>query len=101
MRGRWANSSAYARFRPLSSGFRRGTGKSALVRLRRQEDGTVEVRSCAVKNRAVSNRNCVAAMRGGEQRNENDQSVTQTVLKDGRRELDSVGKVGRAFEQLA
>jgi hypothetical protein len=36
----------------------------------------VEVRSCAVKNRAVSNRNCVAAMRGGEQRNENDQSVT-------------------------
>jgi len=33
------------------------------VRLRRQEDGAVEVRSCAVKNRAVSNRNCVAAMR--------------------------------------
>lgn len=51
--------------------------RPALVRLRRQEDGAVEVRSCAVKNRAVSNRNCVAAMRGGEQRNENDQSVTQ------------------------
>jgi hypothetical protein len=46
------------------------------VRLRRQEDGAVKVRFCAVKSRAVSNRNCVAAMRGGEQRNENDQSVT-------------------------
>jgi hypothetical protein len=31
------------------------------------------------KSRAVSNRNCVAAMRGGEQRNENDQSVTQAA----------------------
>jgi hypothetical protein len=50
-----------------------------LVRLRRQQNRAVEVRSCAVKNRAVSNRNCVAAMRGGEQRNENDQSVTQAA----------------------
>lgn len=50
---------------------------AALVRLRRQPDRAVQVRSCAVKNRAVSNRNCVAARRGGEQRNENDQSVTQ------------------------
>ena len=52
---------------------------SALVRLRRREDGAVEVRSCAAKSRAVSNRNCVVATRGGEQRDENDQSVTQTV----------------------
>ncbi len=49
----------------------------------------------AVKNRAVSNRTCVAAMRGGEQRNENDQSVTQTARRGRRRELDSVGGRGR------
>ena len=72
-----------------------------LVRLRRREDGAVKVRSCAAKSRAVSNRNCVVATRGGEQRNENDQSVTQTVHKGGRRELDSVGVDGRAFERLA
>jgi hypothetical protein len=71
---------------------------SALVRLRRQGDRAVEVRFCAVKNRAVSNRNCVAAMRGGEQRKENDQSVTQTLDKS-RRELDSVGVDGRVFER--
>ena len=65
------------------------------MRLRRQADGAVEVRFCAVKNRAVSNRNCVAVMRGGEQRNENDQSVTQVVRMDRRSELDSVGVVGR------
>jgi hypothetical protein len=65
------------------------------VRLRRRWDGAVEVGFCAVKNRAVSNRNCVAAMRGGEQRGENDQSVTQAVPEDGRRELDSVGVGGR------
>ena len=39
--------------------------------------------------------NCDAAMRGGEQRNEKDQSVTQLVRMDRRRELDSVGVVGR------
>ena len=50
-----------------------------LVRLRERGDRAVEVRFCAVKSRAVSNRNCVAAMRGGEQRNENDQSVTQAA----------------------
>ena len=55
----------------------------------------MEVRFCAVRNRAVSNRNCVAAMRGGEQRNENDQSVTQVVQRGRRRELDSVGVDGR------
>ena len=33
-------------------------------------------------------------MRGGEQRNENDQSVTQTTRVGRRRELDSVGVVG-------
>ena len=46
---------------------------SARVRLGWRWDGAVEVRLCAVKNRAVSNRNCVVATRGGEQRNENDQ----------------------------
>ena len=76
-------------------------GKSPLVRLRRRGDRAVEVRSCAVKNCAVSNRNCVAVMRGGEQRNENDQSVTQTARVGRRRELDSVGVDGRAFERKA
>ena len=38
-------------------------------------------------------------MRGGEQRGENDQSVTQTVRQDGRRELDSVGVGGRVFDR--
>jgi hypothetical protein len=66
-----------------------------LVRLRRREDRTVEVRSCAVKNRAVSNRNRVAVRRGGKQRNENDQSVTQEVRRDRHCELDSVGVAGR------
>jgi len=73
----------------------------ALVRLRRREARAVEVRSCAVMSRAVSNRNCVAVRRGGEHRNENDQSVTQTVWVGGRRELDSVGVDGRAFERRA
>ena len=72
--------------------------KSALVRLRWREDRAVEVRLCVVKNRAVSDRNCVAATRVGEQRNENDQSVTQVARVGGRRELDSVGVAGRAFE---
>ena len=72
--------------------------KSALVRLRWREDRAVEVRLCVVKNRAVSDRNCVAATRGGEQRNENDQSVTQVARVGGRRELDSVGVVGRVCE---
>jgi hypothetical protein len=67
----------------------------ALVRLRRREDRAAEVRSCAVKSRAVSNRHCVVATRGGEQRNENDQSVTQACHVVSRRELDSVGVAGR------
>ena len=75
-----------------------GDGPSPLVRLRRREDGAVEVRSCAVKSRAVSNRNCVVATRGGEHRNENDQSVTQVAQAGRHRELDSVGVDGRAFE---
>src|ERR1035438_7661627 len=74
---------------------RPGTG--ALVRLRGQWDRAVKVRFCAVKSCAVSNRNCIAAMRGGEQRNENDQSVTQVVPEDSRGELDSVGVDGRVF----
>jgi len=65
------------------------------VRLRRREEGAVEVRFCAVKSRAVSNRNCVAERRGGEQRNENDQSVTRVVRRDSHSELDSVGVAGR------
>ena len=59
----------------------------------------MEVRFCAVKSRAVSNRNCVAAMRGGEQRNENDQSVTQAARVGRRRELDTVGVGGRVCER--
>ena len=50
----------------------------------------------AVKNREVSNRNCVVATRGGKQRNENGQSVTTTACNGGQRELDSVGVGGRA-----
>ena len=72
------------------------TKMSALVRLGWRWDGAVEVRLCAVKNRAVSNRNCVLATRGGEPQNENDQSVTQIARVGGRRELDSVGVAGRA-----
>jgi hypothetical protein len=56
----------------------------------------VEVGSCAVKNRAESNRNCVAARRGGEPRNENDQSETQDSPEVVRRELDSAGVAGLA-----
>ena len=67
------------------------------MRLRRREDGAVRVRFCAEKNRAVSNRHCVAVRRGGEQRNENDQSVTQGGQEAVRRELDSVGVNGRVF----
>ena len=55
------------------------TGMSALVRLRGRWARAVQVRSRAVKHRAVSNRNCVVATRGGEQRNEHDQSVTQVA----------------------
>ena len=73
---------------------------TALVRLRRRVDKAVRVRFCAVKNRAVSNRNCVAVRRGGEPRNENDQSVTQTVRMGSRGELDSVGVGGRVCERL-
>jgi hypothetical protein len=80
---------------------RKAGKKPALVRLSRRWDGAVEVGFCAVKSRAVSNRNCVAVRRGGEQRNENDQSVTQTAQAGGRGELDSVGVDGRAFERVA
>ena len=90
---------AHGCFLPVLRKWTRKAGcKPALVRLRRRGDRTVGVRFCAVKSRAVSNRNCVAAMRGGEQRGENDQSVTQTVRADGCRELDSVGEVGRVCE---
>ena len=82
--------------RPLPCVPERGrSGGSSLVRLRGRRDRAVEVRLCAVKSRAVSKRNCVGAIRGGEQRNENDQSVTQAVQWDSRRELDSVGVDGR------
>jgi transposase-like protein len=47
-------------------------------------------------SREASNRNCVAATRGGEQRNENGQSVTPSAQAGGRRKLDSVGGRGRA-----
>ena len=60
----------------------------------------MEVGFCAVKSRAVSNRNCVAARRGGEQRNENDQSGTKATQAGGRGELDSVGVGGRVFDLM-
>jgi hypothetical protein len=84
-----------------ASATRCGRGPSAVVRLRRRGDRAVEVCSSAVKSRAVSNRNCAAAMRGGEQRNENDQSVTQTAREGCRGELDSVGVDVRAFDRVA
>lgn len=65
--------------------------KPAAVRRRRPEDQAVRVRFCAVKNCAVSNRNCVVARRGGAQRNENDPSITPAARRGGRRELDSAG----------
>ena len=81
------------------AGHRKRARTPALVRLRRRGAGAVQVRLCAAKSRAVSNRNCVAARRGGEHRNENDQSVTQASREGSRRELDSVGVDGRAFER--
>ena len=60
----------------------------------------MEVRPCAVKSRAVWNRNCVAAMRGGEQREKNDQSVTRSRYTETG-ELDSAGMDGRACERMA
>jgi len=61
----------------------------------------MKVRFHAIKNREVLNRNCVVATRGGEQRNENGQSVTTTAGNGGQRELDSVGGGGRACEAKA
>src|SRR5438093_4774859 len=78
-----------------------GVGHSALVRPRGCLVEAVKVRFCAVKNRAVSNRNCVVETRGGEQRNENGQSVTPFVGIDEHSELDSVGGDGRACERGA
>ena len=96
-RKRFQPFSAPAATKPLK---RLGAGGTpALVRLRGRWDRAVEVRSCAVRSRAVSNRNCVVAMRGGEQRNENDQSVTQADQAGSRRELDSVGVGGRVCER--
>ena len=71
------------------------------MRLRGRWARAVQVRSRAAKSRAVSNRNCVGAIRGGEQRNENDYSVTQIAHVGGRRGLDSVGVAGRACERKA
>jgi hypothetical protein len=58
------------------------------VRLRWRRDRTVRIRSPAAKSREVSNRNCVAARWGGEQRNENDQSVTPGCREAVHRELE-------------
>ena len=83
---------------------RRAAGRSpALVRLGWRWDRAVEVRLCAVKSRAASNRHCVVATRGGEQsrsRGKNDQSVTPTARVGRHRELDSVGVDGRVFERV-
>jgi hypothetical protein len=55
------------------------TAKLAVpVRLRGCAPRTVQVRFPAAGSRGVSKRNCVAARRGGEQRNENEQSVTRS-----------------------
>ena len=70
-------------------------GGRALVRLRWRLVEVVKVRFHAVKSREVSNRNCVVATRGGEQWNENGQSVTTSAVKGGQGELDSVGNGGR------
>ena len=75
-----------------------GEGDGAGVRLSGRGDRTVRVRLLAAKSREVSNRNRVAERRGGEQRNEKDQTVTQGCREAVRRELDSVGVGGRAFE---
>ena len=69
-----------------------------LVRLGGCWVGAVEVRHSAMKNCAVSNRDGGEAIRGGEQRNENDQSLILAARKGRRRELDSVGVVGRVCE---
>ena len=71
------------------------------MRLKWRWDRAVQVRLHAVKNREVSNRNCVGAIRGGEQRGEKGQSVTPSAQAGGQRELDSVGGGGRACEQKA
>ena len=86
--------------RPAAMARRVAPEAGALVRLRRREDRTVEVRFSAAPSRGVSNRNCVVATRGGEQRNENDQSVTKSRYTETG-ELDSVGEAGRAFERKA
>jgi len=54
-----------------------------------------------MKNRAVLNHNCVVETRGGEQWNENGQSVTPSAQAGGQSELDSVGENGRACERCA
>src|SRR5436309_7152241 len=64
--------------KPVSGHFAVGSAAAetaALVRLKGCWVEAVRVRFCAVKNRAVSNRNCVVETRGGEQRNENSRSV--------------------------
>jgi hypothetical protein len=70
----------------------RATRTSPPVRLRRHTDRGVKVPFLAVSSREVSNRNCVVATQGGEQWNENRQSVTGGTVKGTQRELDSVGR---------
>ena len=86
---------------PISVAHAASPGRLAVVRLRGCRDRTVRVRSLAVKSREVLNCNCVAERRGGEQRNENDQTGTQDSRVAVRRELDSVGVAGRAFDRVA
>ena len=66
----------------------------SLVRLKWCLVGVVKVHFCALKKRAVSNRNCVVETQGGEQRDEKGQSVTTSSKNGGQRELDSVGGSG-------
>ena len=67
---------------------RRSATSSSAPEMARTQDGGSPF-PCG-GSRGVSKRNCVAARRGGEQRKENDQSIT-TSRHTGTRELDSVG----------
>ncbi len=70
--------------------------RSGIVRLRRQKDGAVGVRFRAVRNRAVSSRNCVAAMRGaGNLLN----SFASQTAQDNLRSLDLLFRFGSTFGQ--
>ena len=68
-----------------------------LVRLRAHWNSRVRVPDLADTVGPVAERNCIGAKPpGGEQREANDQSVTQSAETGGHRELDSVGGSGES-----